>query len=264
MTNLHDETNLKRNIVPTRSFESTAGAVPRMEINRYWAYHLEANDSIITKYWTGIRQSQRTCKNCKHTTFTFEPFDQLLVTVPKVRGDSVGVTLEDCLYETLKPELLGDYTCDKCNQKGYTSTLNCIARPPELLCIALNRFATNYQTMKTEKVSTVVEWDFNNIDLDAYVTRNLPGPQNYECFAIVTHVGSSIDQGHYYTYVRDPHDPFSQTWYCMNDSKVSVFETIKGKPSDRKIFGGKKHGTSPYMVYLRRKRPRLMAGEQHD
>ena len=44
-------------------------------------------------------------------------------------------------------------------------------------------------------------------------------PVLYQLYGVVVHSGHSPDHGHYYAYVKAP----NKTWYCMNDSSVSIF-----------------------------------------
>lgn len=43
-------------------------------------------------------------------------------------------------------------------------------------------------------------------------------PVNYQLYGVLVHSGFSCNSGHYYCYVKAP----NQTWYCMNDSHVSI------------------------------------------
>ena len=259
MANLHDETNVRRDRDPAAEFSVVPGANPVLEADRYWQYHLETNQSVVTKYWTGVKQSQRRCAHCGHSSYSFDTFDQLLLAIPSNRAKKQPLTLEACLFGNLSPERLKDYRCDGCNTADHVVQATSLARIPELLCICLNRFHTQYYSRGQPVIRKTLErisFDFDNVDLDAFVAEGVSGTHPYECFAVVVHRGNTTESGHYFAYVRDPHDPYSNTWYCADDADVREHgRPGTGSKEKEKILA---HDDAvPYILYLRRKRARL-------
>jgi len=156
-----------------------------------------------------------------------------------------------------------------------------LARLPELLCISLNRFYRVWDPRSGDaeivKNTAAVSWDFDHISLDAFVlmsgvqsqsqsvvdgvtttsssstTTTIPPP--YEAFAVIVHRGQNTASGHYYAYVRDPHDCHSQAWFQANDARV-MYHGVPRAESREKERILLDNTDTPYIVYLRRKQQR--------
>ncbi len=84
--------------------------------------------------------------------------------------------------------------------------------------------------VKKTKIETLVDipFQFNFASLFSNLntpTRNWDYSEfNYEIFAFIQHIGSSIDSGHYISFVNTaPSDtlPHMQNWFCCNDSSIT-------------------------------------------
>jgi ubiquitin carboxyl-terminal hydrolase 22/27/51 len=80
------------------------------------------------------------------------------------------------------------------------------------------------------------------LDMAPYTTHSIsksPGTRDctYDLFAVVTHLGGSINKGHYVNYAK-----FQGEWFCFNDHVVEWVtpDTVlrqKAYPPPRKVGG---------------------------
>ena len=128
------------------------------------------------------------------------------------------LTLEDALSGYFSQEKLdsNDYKCDVCKQRVPATKQFILERPPKVLCIQLKRFSDS-----GIKISKHVDFK-TAIDMGPYLRRK-PGediPQlYYRLTAMVTHLGYTIDGGHYTAVAQVASGKF----YSFNDPIVSFF-----------------------------------------
>lgn len=263
---IHDETNIHRNLKgkETQPPEpSKTGLSVLQTAARFWQSHLQYNQSIIDRYWRLLEVTEVRCRECATRTFTFSSWFNLMLPVTE------ATTLESAIRKKCQPELIQGFHCNHCRRATNSDRSEYYARMPPLVCVVLNRF--NSLTGSSSKNVDRVSWDFNNLDLSPYflssndcvsdsLTANDPaftGPFYYECYAVLIHVGGSVNSGHYYAYVRDQgtHDPYA--WYCCNDERVTKVRIGCGGSDDarERVF---KTGSDavPYMAFFRRKQGR--------
>lgn len=267
LTHLHDETNTRRD----RKGQVAQPDTKRQSLLRaaaeYWRNHLEFNQSIIDRYWRGIELSSVECLECHTRTYRFSPFEWIPLTVSMGEG---SMTLSQALRHHTSLNTLDDFSCDECRHATRAQQSLSFARLPPLLCVAFRRFHFQQKTGDVRKSTVPLTWDFNDVDFSRYFLppsecANSPeitdpafsGPFRYECYAVIVHVGSRVDNGHYFAYVRDSasHDPYA--WFCCNDSQVTKVRIGCGGSFD--IQGEVlKSGRDqvPYLAFFRRKEMR--------
>lgn len=261
MDQLHDETNLLRNIGGTVDQPQVRGRPLVQAAAEYWENHKKLNDSIVDQYWRGLQLSTVKCHQCSTQTYTFSQFEWLGVNVP---GDD-SMTLADALRQGNTGDYLEDFHCNHCKGQSPARISESLARMPPLLCVSFRRFQVRGQSVV--KSTGAISWDFNDFDFSPYFLnsvsdwkgvsmedRAFSGPFRYECYAVIVHAGRSIDGGHYYSYVRDSSTHDQYAWYCCNDSKVTKVRIGSREPADiqDKVF---RSGTDavPYLAFFRRK-----------
>ncbi|KFA76263.1 hypothetical protein S40288_03584 [Stachybotrys chartarum IBT 40288] len=261
LTNLHDETNSRRDRkgqVPKPNTKSQSLIQASAE---YWGNHLALNQSIVDKYWRGLELSTVSCQECNKSTYTFTMFELIPVTVHMDRN----TTLDKVLAEHFAPNALDDFDCESCRRHTRAKQSLSLSRMPPLLCVVFSRF--HLQDSYIRKSTAAVTWDFNDFDFSPYFLepsdcanngdvsdKAFTGPFRYECYAVIVHLGNSVDTGHYYAYVRDSstHDPYA--WLCCNDSRVTKVRIGSGDRDDIQDDVFKSRGNAvPYMVFFRRK-----------
>ena len=265
MEHLHDETNSRRHNKGNTPQPNTKKLSLLQAAKQYWYKHLELNDSIVDRYWRGLELSTVQCLSCRTKTYTFSPFEW--IPAPTVETNQKQ-TLEQSLHQHIANNTLDDFSCDKCRRNTKAMQSISFARLPPLLCVCFRRFNYNQSTGDIKKSTAPITWDFNDLDFSPYFLDNngadsaghlsddraFQGPFKYECYAVIVHVGSRTDNGHYYAFVRDQstHDPYA--WFCCNDSHVTRVRIGSGDRDDvqSQVF---KSGQDrvPYLVFFRRK-----------
>lgn len=220
----------------------------------HWVEFSKQNDSIIDKYFTFVDVTITTCQNCRNVSYRYEENQVLIAPLPRQQTAS----LEDCI-KTPQSTVDG-YKCDRCGEGRRALIEYKLGRMPELLCVQLGRFQFEDASQLGQKLFTQVNWDLNNINLEPrflpHGSRQLPpnapldehyqGPFHYECYAVITHRGSTITSGHYYTYARGLTSSEPNAWYELNDSHVTRVQR-------NEIFGSKTSNATPYLAFFRRK-----------
>jgi ubiquitin carboxyl-terminal hydrolase 4/11/15 len=140
-------------------------------------------------------------------------FDQTRLSQPK---KTPSVTLDECLDVFSKAEVLsrGDtWYCPDCkNQVQATKKFN-LWKAPDVMIIQLKRFSHSQFGRFNSKITTLVDFPLEGLDL----TGRVQGPSDgksllYDLVAIDNHMGS-LSGGHYTAYIKDF---MSGKWYYCN------------------------------------------------
>lgn len=218
LDSLHEDLNENGNHPPlpelTKEEEEQREALPvRIASTIEWERYLKTNFSIIVDIFEGQMMSQLKCLRCGTTSTNYSSFSALSVPIPKHKK---SITLEDCLDEFVKPEILdGDdmWFCPHCKNKQVASKQLKISRLPQVLVIHLKRFSMgNYlskinnnvayqEHIQLDKYWPKVETEFQRAELAKLPTRGQVAPFKYNLFGVINHFGT-LKSGHYTAYVR--------------------------------------------------------------
>ncbi|XP_041829563.1 ubiquitin carboxyl-terminal hydrolase 42 [Melanotaenia boesemani] len=166
--------------------------------------------TFIHQVFGGYLRSRVKCLNCKAVSDTFDPFLDITLEI------KTAPTVPKALEQFVKPEQLDGenaYKCTKCKKMVTASKRFTIHRSPNVLTLALKRFA-NFTGGKITKDVKYPEY----LDLRPFMSQSQGEAQLYGLFAVLVHSGFSCHAGHYYCYVKASNGQ----WYQMNDSSVSV------------------------------------------
>ncbi|KAJ3176379.1 Ubiquitin carboxyl-terminal hydrolase 21 [Geranomyces variabilis] len=178
----------------------------RVSWNRYHA----SNDSAIADLFVGQLCSILECQKCRHTSSSYEEFWDLSLPVPEGLGETYK-TIEQCVKEFAKEELLEGYKCTECRSTESTTKRLQIVREPKLLVIHVKRFATNGAGFCT-KIRDDIACQLHNFSLNS-----AGAGARYDLFAACTHRGG-FGGGHYIANIKNPD---SGEWHEMDDETVS-------------------------------------------
>eukprot|EP00388_Colpodella_angusta_P005822 GDKJ01017735.1.p1 GENE.GDKJ01017735.1~~GDKJ01017735.1.p1 ORF type:complete len:600 (-),score=86.30 GDKJ01017735.1:83-1831(-) len=221
-----------------------------------WQRHLNRNHSLIQERCHGLLFSRVKCKTCGHFSIRFDPFSILSVSLPR---NASRITLHDVLDEFLYPEKLeGDdrWYCSKCKTHRDAEKYMRLVRTPDLLIIHFKRFDVG-SMYNLRKNDTTITFDVNeSIDLKPYFlehdtlfdrerlsTKLFPYPMTnsqYHITSILNHHGSSLNFGHYTSFVFNE---IASSWQHCDDQNVRSV-----KEQDVNLLGGK----TAYLVFLER------------
>jgi len=205
--------------------------------------------SVISDLFEGYQQSQVQCLQCDKKSLTNEKFYEVSLSIPNsnqlenlpnkpkmqqtksswtsvaswtnwVSSSEPQLTLRDCLDVHCAAEILdgeNKYYCEYCKECTVSEKQLSFTTLPEVLCIHIKRFKygnLSGGTKQDEKISFQ-----KNLELPLNTTGQ---SADYELIGIINHQGSSVNSGHYVSYVKR-----DDSWYEFNDSYVSqVPETM--------------------------------------
>lgn len=182
-----------------------------IEAKKSWEQFYSKNFSYIIKIFFGQHETQILCKQCKHISKTFVPFNHL------------DVEFSNNLIKSIEQNFIAeevDRKCEECNHnKALKKTL--ISMLPNNLILQIKRFKyTNRGIVKKNGAIDIPEM----LDLSKYyVYQNRYGL--YNLYAGIVHYGTP-NSGHYISFCKS--DDF---WYKYDDEHVS-----KITPPDLEYF----------------------------
>ena len=179
-----------------------------------WSKYYQKEYSPLVDAFYGQTQIKLVCTQCKHFSIRYEPWGVLELEIPGAeKAGNPAPTLHECFIKAFSPEMIDDYTCENCKQKGVTRKETKFSRLPKNLILTLKRF-----TNTGAKVRARISYDENNVDLAAMRTwPSLQVKTKYHVVSTVEHMGSSRG-GHYCMRARD-----DEGWYVYDDERVSAY-----------------------------------------
>ena len=126
-------------------------------------------------------------------------------------------TLDEALSSYFSQEHLdnNDYKCEACKRRVPATKQFRLERPPKVLCVQLKRFS-----VMGGKISRHIGFK-QTVDMGPYLWRDYGEPPkklNYRLTSMVTHMGPSVNCGHYTAVAQVSSGKF----YSFDDSCVSI------------------------------------------
>jgi len=205
------------------------------------------NQTIISKIFYGIIQTQKLCQNCKTKNFSFHSFNSLnfpLEKIKKYKLSKIGnknlyLNLYDAFHYKKEVKYLKGknmYYCNICKKYTECSQKQDYYTLPPILVIILNRGKNNQ--------------DFNEyflfdetLDLSNFVQCEY-SYKKYFLSGIITQLGKSGYDEHFVAYCRNN---INDNFICYNDDSVTQV-TIKEAMSSR-ISEKEYENIIPYILF---------------
>lgn len=149
-------------------------------------------DCVIHQTFGGVYRSTVTCKACKNTNTTSDPFTDLSLDIrstsvsnrkkkasmPNGTGlakENLSIDLSECLDRFTSIETLSadNYTCRKCSKAQEAEKRIRLHSLPPVLPIHLKRFSHSKSSSQSTKIDTKVRFPFT-LDVSAYTTASTP------------------------------------------------------------------------------------------
>jgi ubiquitin carboxyl-terminal hydrolase 4/11 len=125
-----------------------------------------------------------------------------------------GITLDDCLNEFGKEEILSEmdtWYCPRCKEHRRASKKFELWKTPDILVMHLKRFSSS--AMRRDKLDVFVDFPIEGLDLTSRVIESEEGKQEvYDLFAVDDHWGG-LGGGHYTAFAKNFVD---NEWYEYN------------------------------------------------
>ncbi|XP_068026635.1 ubiquitin carboxyl-terminal hydrolase 36-like [Melanerpes formicivorus] len=164
--------------------------------------------TLVQQIFGGSLRSRVTCLECKSTSDSYEPCLDLALEIGEARS------VVQALGQFVQAELLcgeNAYKCGRCQQEVSASKRFSIHRAPNVLTVALKRFAP----YAAGKITKEVRYPML-LNLRPYMSVRRRDPVLYSLYAVLLHSGHSCHAGHYYCYVKAS----DGQWYRADDERV--------------------------------------------
>ncbi|KAL3289741.1 hypothetical protein HHI36_023138 [Cryptolaemus montrouzieri] len=176
---------------------------------------------IIDQIFTGELQRDIVCQKCNRVSTTVDPISNFSLGVSPITYGGEQPSLIDCLEHFTRVEYLGDndkIMCSKCQSLQKSTIQLTIKTLPIVASFHLKRFQ---YSEKMEKISTSISFP-EMLDMAPFIGKSknespFPSDNRYTLFAVINHLGNSINNGHYIAYVRQQQD----FWYKCDDHVIT-------------------------------------------
>ncbi|RMD43389.1 hypothetical protein DV735_g1702, partial [Chaetothyriales sp. CBS 134920] len=130
-----------------------------------------------------------------------------------------GISLQDCLDESRKPEILSEqnaWYCPRCKTHRRAEKTFELWKCPDILIMHLKRFSSNRNFR--DKLDVRVDYPIQGLDMSSMIQDVEPGKSMYyDLIAVDNHYGG-LGGGHYTAFAKHP---TANQWYEYNDASVS-------------------------------------------
>lgn len=272
---LHEDLNVNWARTPLKPLtvaeEVQRERTPIAQASMYEWWRFQHRDcSYISSLFAGQHASRLRCTTCHNTSTSYEAFYSISVEIPK-SGEG---NLADCLRSYCQEERLSGeevWKCPHCKCEREATKQFILTRLPQILVIHFKRFSAS-KTESTRKIHTPINFPLHGLSMDQYVIRRpLPAttstnghphhpnedtepaappdpaitpPFTYDAYAVLRHIGSSGNGGHYVSLVRDPG---RDCWRKYDDERTVEFEPRRLRDSRDRLTNGE-----AYIVFYQR------------
>ncbi|KAL8821231.1 MAG: hypothetical protein Q9223_000697 [Gallowayella weberi] len=252
---LHEDLNQKwekQPLIPlSEKQELTRERMPIPEVSKIeWQRYSHREDSFICDLFAGQHASRLRCTTCHNTSTTYEAFYSISIEIPR-KGK--GADIHDCLRSYCQEERLSKdemWKCPHCKCQREATKQITITRAPQFLVVHFKRFSAG-KNESAKKIHTPVDFPVYGLNIEPYMvppTKRMRDQQQqqqpdehpdaavtppflYDAYAVMRHLGSSGNGGHYISLVRDA---ARGCWRKFDDDRVSDFDPNRLK-SDQKL-----------------------------
>jgi len=210
------------------------------ELRANGASEAEARKTWIHDIFEGKLANQTRCLWCENTTNREECFLDLSVDIEQ------NTSITACLNNFSANELLrgnDKFQCDRCGGLHEAQKRMLIQSAPNVLALHLKRFKFIESIGRHMKLNHRVvfpsELKIPNLAADAS-----DPDASYSLFAVVVHIGSGPNHGHYVSLVKNNH-----RWFLFDDETVEVVDEEQLQQvfgSTNELGSGSEHG---YMLF---------------
>jgi ubiquitin carboxyl-terminal hydrolase 4/11/15 len=195
---------------------------------------------------------------------TYEDVELAAKKSARAQRQKHGITLDDCLNEFGKEEVLSEmdtWYCPRCKEHRRATKKFELWKTPDILIMHLKRFSSS--GFRRDKLDVLVDFPIDNLDLTSRVIETENGKSEvYDLIAVDDHWGG-LGGGHYTAFAKNFDD---QKWYEYNgmlfpmkpddictdsslDSSVSEVKDVKRVVS-----------SAAYLLFYRRRSDHMLGG----
>lgn len=253
---LHEDLNVHWERTPLRPLtikeEMHREHMPVRQVSELeWRRYSHREQSPICDIFAGQHASRLRCTTCKNTSTTYEAFYSISVEIPR-SSRMQSWDIHDCLRSYTQEERLSKeemWKCPYCKCEREATKQITITRAPMFLVVHFKRFEMR-KGESAKKVHTPIHFPLFGLDMSPYTLpapsprelqqddpthEHIPelattGPYLYDAYAVMRHLGSSGNGGHYISLVRDAS---RACWRKYDDDRVVDFDPTKLKSDQR-------------------------------
>ena len=253
---LHEDLNENWNRTPLRPLtlreEMDRERMPIQTVSRIeWNRYTHREKSWISDLFAGQHASRLRCTTCQNTSTTYEAFYSISVEIPRTSGKRPW-DIHDCLRSYCQEERLsGDevWKCPHCKCEREATKQITITRAPQFLVVHFKRFEMQ-KGQSAKKVHTPIGFPLFGLNMESYIIPQASKeahdhsrmdepirdaattpPYLYDAYAVMRHIGTSGNGGHYISLVRDA--ARGNIWRKFDDERVTDFDPNKLKPDHK-------------------------------
>ncbi|KAK3150721.1 hypothetical protein QOZ80_3AG0236830 [Eleusine coracana subsp. coracana] len=204
---LEKENKSARESLPNHSSQKTSNNPINGQLN---GSDKELAATWVHKCFQGILTNETRCLRCETVTDRDETFFDLSLDIEQ------NSSITSCLKNFSSTETLNaedKFFCDKCCSLQEAQKRMKIKKPPNILVIHLKRFKYIEQLQRYKKLSYRVVFPLELKLLNTVDNSDL----EYSLFAVVVHVGSGPNHGHYISLVKSHNH-----WLFFDDENVEM------------------------------------------
>ncbi|KAN0019138.1 hypothetical protein ACTFIU_002340 [Dictyostelium citrinum] len=171
--------------------------------------------TLVHEIFEGTLTNETKCLTCESITNKDESFLDLSIDIEQNKS------LTNCLSNFSSIEILSKndkFFCDQCNSLQEAQKRMKIKKLPNTLIIHLKRFKYMENIQQYTKLNYRVVFPFEIIIQNT--TSNIDEPdKKFNLFAVVIHVGSGPNHGHYYSLIK-----CHGVWFVFDDHHIDIRE----------------------------------------
>ncbi|KAF3492320.1 ubiquitin carboxyl-terminal hydrolase 2 [Arthroderma uncinatum] len=249
--------------------------------NIEWGRYCHRELSYVSSLFAGQHASRLRCTTCRKTSTTYEAFYSISVEIPTTGTGDIYQCLNSYCQEEM---LSGDevWKCPYCKREREAAKQIILTRAPPFLVFHFKRFSAS-RRQQARKIHTPVSFPLRGLDMTPFMIQQpqpsqssrpvspLPNATNgdpkphastkpqsslspselatsspyiYNAYAVVRHLGSTMNEGHYISLVRD--EP-RKCWRKFDDQRVTDFQPSSSRSSPDNL-----HNEQAYLVFYER------------
>ncbi len=192
---------------------------------------VQANDKIKTfvhEIFQGTLSTETRCNGCDNRSYRDESFLDLSIDV------SQNSSVNYCIRNFSSTEILNGnnkFYCDSCHAYQEAQKSIKIKTCPPVLILHLKRFKYSEELQDFKKLNYRVTFPFKDLKIQTLLQQEI----GYDLYAIVIHIGSGPNSGHYKCIIRSIAE---DKWILFDDNNVEIIENdrvvrnLYGYPND--------------------------------
>eukprot|EP01103_Thecamoeba_quadrilineata_P015522 TRINITY_DN4934_c0_g2_i1.p1 TRINITY_DN4934_c0_g2~~TRINITY_DN4934_c0_g2_i1.p1 ORF type:complete len:368 (+),score=58.48 TRINITY_DN4934_c0_g2_i1:12-1115(+) len=195
--------------------EENPGQGPAEDPIKPKRYSNTSGGTLVHHIFEGILINETKCLCCETITSKDESFLDLSIDVEQ------DASISHCLKNFSSTETLSradKFYCDHCCSLQEAQKRMRIKKLPNILIVHLKRFKFLENTQRYTKLSYRVNFPLE-LKLCNTTSESEDSDRVYDLFAVVVHVGSGPNHGHYVSYIKSYNN-----WLVFDDDNVEMME----------------------------------------